>query len=520
MLLSWPKFVNQCKSRLGAISRACFLGRAVWRDRARRWRRVARRLEQRAERLKLRNEQLKQTVQELKTELAQQKASPATSSHPLELDSVKPPGCQYSLSEISLAVNLSRQIGFRPTTKVLQVLYKWLGVKNKIPSYQAIRSWTQRIGLDRTEHAGKVQGATWILDHTCQTGREKVLTVLRVRPSNSLNQGQPLKFSDLDVLAEVCRSTWTDNDVYEVLQATSERYGQPGALLSDQAHDLQKPARTFQNTAKNVHVLTDFKHFLANQFKLMLQADGDYSVFTKQLQHTCACVQQTELSHFVPRPMKRKARFMNLGPVLQWAETMLWHLDHSDSQSRTGISEKKMEEKFGWLRDFKRSIDNWQQCQSVIDRGVSMINRQGLNKSTAQEFRKLTQPLAQCKASCKLVKQATEFLDSQAQQLREDETVPLSSEIIESVFASYKALEKQHSREGFSSLLLALSTLLRPVTDKEVMRAFARTKCKDVTQWINDQLGCTYNAKRQTVFREPLAHQRTTPRNRATAIAV
>ncbi len=91
MLLSWPKFVNQCKSRLGAISRACFLGRAVWRDRARRWRRVARRLEQRAERLKLRNEQLKQTVQELKTELAQQKASPATSSHPLELDSVKPP---------------------------------------------------------------------------------------------------------------------------------------------------------------------------------------------------------------------------------------------------------------------------------------------------------------------------------------------------------------------------------------------------------------------------------------------
>ncbi len=51
-----------------------------------------------------------------------------------------------------------------------------------------------------------------------------------------------------------------------------------------------------------------------------------------------------------------------------------------------------------------------------------MINRQGLNKSTAQEFRKLTQPLAQCKASCKLVKQATEFLDSQAQQLREDET--------------------------------------------------------------------------------------------------
>ncbi len=55
--------------------------------------------------------------------------------------------------------------------------------------------------------------------------------------------------------------------------------------------------------------------------------------------------------------MKRKARFMNLGPVLQWAETMLWHLDHSDSQSRTGISEKRMEEKFdGYGTSNARSI--------------------------------------------------------------------------------------------------------------------------------------------------------------------
>ncbi len=128
---------------------------------------------------------------------------------------------------------------------------------------------------------------------------------------------------------------------------------------------------------------------------------------------------------------------------------MLWHLDHSDSQSRTGISE----------REWKKSSDGYgtSNARSITatmperhDRGVSMINRQGLNKSTAQSFEKLTQPWLNA-SDCKLVKQATEFLDSQAQQLREDETVPLSSEIIESVFASYKALEKQHSREGFSS---------------------------------------------------------------------
>ncbi len=32
MVSSWPTFVSQCKSRLSAIARSCFLGRALWRE--------------------------------------------------------------------------------------------------------------------------------------------------------------------------------------------------------------------------------------------------------------------------------------------------------------------------------------------------------------------------------------------------------------------------------------------------------------------------------------------------------
>lgn len=515
MSVSWPKFWGSCKSRLAAISRECFLTRQVWRDRARHWRRAARRLERRIATLQSSNERLKEDVAKLKSELAEQKPVGSTATVCNKTESIKPKGCQYTASEISLAVNLVRKVGFRPTVKVLKVLYKWLGSENKVPTYQAIRSWSQRIGLDRTEHAKKIDGATWILDHTCQTGKEKVLTVMRVRPSHSLNKQQPLKFCDLELLAEVCRSTWTDKDVYEILQATSQKYGAPGALLADQARNLQKPACAFQNTTKNVHVLVDFKHYLANQFKLMLEADKFYSEFTKQLQHTCACVQQTELSHFVPRPMKRKARFMNMGPVLQWAQAMLWHLDHPDSQSRSNISQARMEEKFGWLRDLKKAIHRWQQCQDVIDMGVTLINHRGLSRSIADEFKKLAEPLAHGKDCRNLVQQAIDFLNGQAEQLKEGETVPLSTEVIESVFASFKALEKQHSKEGFGSLILALGTLLRPVTDKEVIRAFSRTKCKDISTWVQANLGRTYTSKRQDVFREC----RQASSQRATAIA-
>ncbi len=121
---------------------------------------------------------------------------------------------------------------------------------------------TQRIGLDRTEHAGKVQVQRDSRSHLSDR-QEKVLTVLRyVLPY--LNQVNRLS-SLIGCARRSLPFYLTDNDVYEVLQATSERYANP-RLAVGQAHDLQKPARTFQNTAKNVHVLTDFKHFLANQF--------------------------------------------------------------------------------------------------------------------------------------------------------------------------------------------------------------------------------------------------------------
>ena len=32
MVSLWPKFGSRCKSRLSAIARSCFLGRAHWRE--------------------------------------------------------------------------------------------------------------------------------------------------------------------------------------------------------------------------------------------------------------------------------------------------------------------------------------------------------------------------------------------------------------------------------------------------------------------------------------------------------
>ena len=130
-------------------------------------------LEADRERLEQENRELGERVAELEDRLAQ--PQPVT----LPFGEI-PPGQQFGAGMIALCVNLARQIRLRPTVRVLHIIFRWLGVQERIPTYQTIRGWMQRIGLDRMQNAKKITGGMWLADHTNQIGKEKVLTVLRV----------------------------------------------------------------------------------------------------------------------------------------------------------------------------------------------------------------------------------------------------------------------------------------------------------------------------------------------------
>jgi hypothetical protein len=253
---------------------------------------------------------------------------------------------------------------------------------------------------------------------------------------------------------------------------------------------------------KRPFVIRDPKHFLANQLEAILKQDSQYEAFTKQFGGTRSALQQTELAHFIPRNFKIKARFMNLAPTLEWASTVLWHLDHPQSKSRQGIPEERMTEKLGWLRDFAPNIQQWQECQDVISTGLTFLNEQGLFRGVATQFENHVANLSHNPMSRRLVQKAVAFLREHEKKLRPGEQLPMSTEILESSFSLYKQLEKQHSKSGFTSLLLTFPTLLRPTTPKEIHAAFQRVKTADVKKWVHDHLPTTLASKRQLVFRE------------------
>jgi hypothetical protein len=278
--------------------------------------------------------------------------------------------------------------------------------------------------------------------------------------------------------------------------------------------ELREPAETLGKRGEKPLVIRDPKHFLANKFEALLTHDPQYQAFTKQFAGTRSALQQTELAHFVPTAFKIKARFMNLAPILSWASAVLWHLDHPESRSRRGVTETRMREKLGWLRDFASSIQQWQACQEVVSTALTFLNRHGIFRGAAKQFAHLVAHLEPHPLSQRLIHTVVEFLQEYERQLRPNERLPMSTEILESSFSLYKQLEKQHSKGGFTSLLLTYPTLLRDTTSQEVTASFARVKVADVKQWITKHLPSTVTSKRQLVFREA----RTKTKTRATPI--
>lgn len=93
-----------------------------------------------------------------------------------------------------------------------------------------------------------------------------------------------------------------------------------------------------------------------------------------------------------------------------------------------------------------------------------------------------------------------QFIVAAERQLKPGERLPMSTEILESTFALYKQLERQHSKGGFTSLLAGFAALLRTSTPESIRKSFSTTTLNDVKRWVKENLGDTLTTKRRITY--------------------
>ena len=501
--------VGQYKSTWYETARNLFRSRNTQRVRAERQTQQAAELRQKKERLQseLREseERLCQTQQlllQLQLENKQLRQQSITLPTDLPL-----PNHTFGPRMMALCMNLSKHIGFRPTETALKIVFEWLGIDAKVPSFSSTRIWMCRAGIAQLQLPIVGDDWIWFSDHSNQIGQEKILQIIGIRASDLTQPGETLSLDKMRVLATIPGIRWTQEDVRREYKKLADRIGMPKYVVTDGASELRESVDVLGNKEKKPILLRDLKHFAANVFEKLIGKDERFQSYLSKLGQTRSQVQQTELGHFTPASQKPKARFMNLGPTLRWGKMVSYHLSHHRSQSRQGITAKRMNTKLGWVREYRNDLAVWNRCEQVMQASLSFINRQGVYRGAAAALEVALNAVrnehsADCHLSTTMASELVTFVRESELLIAEGDRAWLSTENLESLFGRYKRLEGQHSKGGFTSLVAALPTLTIDWNAELVRASLSSVSVMQMNEWVTTNLGNTMTSKRTTAYKE------------------
>jgi hypothetical protein len=414
-----------------------------------------------------------------------------------------PGGYRFELGVIRLFVRLVlRGVSLRAVPRAMELFAEAWGLPIEAPHWTTGRLWLLRLGhFMLTRALDKAGDWVWLMDHSVQIGKQKVLLILGLRLKHLPPPGQCLRHQDLHLIALEPRESWTRREVSEALERSVARTGVPRAVVQDHAADLSGGVRLFQERHPATAAVYDAKHKAACLLKGRLEKLPRWQEFQRQVGQARCATQQTELAFLAPPSPRPKARFMNLGPLLTWAVHVLAILSDPPAEVTKWVTAERLVEQLGWVRSFATELAEWSRWQRVIDAAVGFVNRQGLSLGCADalgaELSRLDEGPGEAR---RLAEELEQFVREQEASTEPGERLPGSTEVLESCFGRFKHLEKQQSRGGFTALVLALGAMLSSPTPQTLAQALRHSHTKDVSAWCNEHLGTTVFAQRMLAY--------------------
>lgn len=372
----------------------------------------------------------------------------------------------------------------------------------KVPSWYSVRSWFLRMGhYNLTRLKTIADDWAWIIDHTIQLGKTKCLLILGIRLSE-LPEGKTLHHHDLEPIDLVPVETSNGKIVWQQLEEATLKTGVPRIIVSDYGSDLKTGIQQFCNAHPSCVHVYDIKHKTACLIKADLEKDEDWLAFKKQAGLTRNQLQQTALAHLRAPNQRSKARYMNIGILLKWGQNTLQLITEKTDFNDT---EKQQLPKLEWLKAYEGKMQAWDESLQVIKLSEQWVREKGITSESFAMMNKQYQealPKLSYEKAISLRKTLLNFIKTQAKGCQPNEVWLGSSEIVESLFGKQKYIERNYVKEGFTSLILGIGSLVGPMTIEKVKEALSSTSVKDVTQWCKDKLGKTVMSKKIAAYSE------------------
>ena len=211
-------------------------------------------------------------------------------------------------------------------------------------------------------------------------------------------------------------------------------------------------------------------------------------------------VQHTALAFLAPPHQRTQARYMNMEPLIGWGWNLLRFFDQQRWKDPPKLDSDRLEEKLGWIKDFRQSLEEWGALLQVIEVSESWVRHWGISRGVHRDLKEHLASVARTPRTHQVSAHLVAFVAEESLKASPHERLVGSSEVLESVFGTLKRLEKDQAKTGCTRLVLSVAAMVSTTTTEVLRNALASVRTQAVVTWCKETLGQTVLAKRRAAF--------------------
>jgi hypothetical protein len=365
-----------------------------------------------------------------------------------------------------------------------------------IPHFTSTIHWIGRVGVGMLKEIGKLS-KPWIaiIDHSINIGTKKLFVVLRIEMDILYKRDKALSLEDCECIGlkicEIVNGESVKSDLEEVFQIS----GNPSAIIKDTDYTLNKGVTLYNETQKEpILLIEDISHVIAKSLKKEFEDTKSYKEFTKLIKDGSARIRNTDIAFLTPPKLRNKARFQNVSRLGKWGEKMMEHFNIRGRAKKGSVLEK-LRKAFPAFSRLKSFILNFSKTTAVTSQVMKRLKNRGLEQSTYNECKILLKELPRSSKTAKLLR---EWLEKHLKVQKElgSYPMPISSDIIESLFGKFKHTIEKSSQNDMNHSVLIIPLLCGKIDIQKISNTLNSISQKELEEWKDKHIGKTMRMKR------------------------
>ena len=454
----------------------------------------------------------------------------------------KPARHHYDIDLIQLSF-LFRQKGkcsYACISRVLSILGS-CGVVElaKVPCANTVQNWVSKMGLQELEKGHNsltTNSVSLMIDESIKIGEERLLAILccdsnktedaesEVVEENGTEKPRVigadlgidrahgleitgksgLSFKDMRICHIESQKTWDALEVSYVLNKVINKLADSGRAVKYIQTDGEIKFKNAVDLVKLPQSL-DISHAIGNCLKKTFEKEEPFVNFTKLIASYQSKGVNQSLTYLIPPKQRTKARFMNLKPIVVWAGKMLKRKDKLNEKERVF---------FGELPEHTPIIEVLKEVMFFEEKVTTSLKINGL---TQKLLFQIIQELTLFKVMNfgiydnlrdSFAKHFEFFLNKyqiliDKTKLKDLESLNVSTDIIESLFAKYKHIMPSNKYNSMSSSAIELPIYCTEDTfsKQQLTQALEDKLIADLNVWKEDYSIDSQAIKRRNFFK-------------------